>query len=108
MKAVSALPVAAAMAAVVAALEREDCVESPPPTQRVDDERAGDREFHRQRHARGRRHQPEHTVNILDFSLLKINWFTLNSVADINGDGMTSLPDYLIMSGNWYKAGDPR
>jgi len=48
------------------------------------------------------------TVNILDFSLLKINWFTLNSVADINGDGMTSLPDYLIMSGNWYKAGDPR
>ena len=46
--------------------------------------------------------------NILDFSVLKINWMTTNAVADINGDGVVQLLDYSILKSNWFKKGDPQ
>jgi hypothetical protein len=48
------------------------------------------------------------SVNILDYSLVKTNWFTHNSVADINGDGNVGMEDYAIMKANWFVVGDPQ
>jgi parallel beta-helix repeat protein len=45
-------------------------------------------------------------INILDYSVLKTNWFTTNAVADINGDSMVNLPDYSIMKSNFFQKGD--
>jgi len=46
------------------------------------------------------------SINILDYSVLKVNWFTTNAVADINGDGSVNTSDYLLMKGNWFTMGD--
>jgi len=46
------------------------------------------------------------SVNILDFGVLKLNWFTHNAVADINGDGDVQTMDYTILKANWFKSGD--
>jgi len=46
-------------------------------------------------------------VNILDWSLMKINWFSDDPVADITGDGQVNLSDYITMKRNWFTAGDP-
>lgn len=46
------------------------------------------------------------SVNIFDYSTLKVNWYTTNAVADINGDGQVQLLDYSIMKSNWFKTGD--
>jgi hypothetical protein len=46
------------------------------------------------------------SVNILDYGVLKINWFTSNAVADITGDGDVNATDYNIMKGNWFQTGD--
>jgi hypothetical protein len=48
------------------------------------------------------------TTNILDFGVLKINWYTTNSVADITGDGVVTLTDLTILRNNWFQAGDPQ
>jgi|GEM_PF-3422595 len=45
-------------------------------------------------------------ISILDYSLLKIHWFTYDPVADINGDGLVNITDYNIMQVNWFKVGD--
>jgi hypothetical protein len=45
------------------------------------------------------------SVNVLDYSILKTNWFTSNSVADINGDGIVNLTDYTIQKSNWFQVG---
>ena len=47
------------------------------------------------------------SINILDFSLLKLNWFTANAVADVDGDGRVQLGDYTLMLGNWFQRGSP-
>jgi hypothetical protein len=46
------------------------------------------------------------TINILDYSVLKANYFTANPVADINGNGVVNLIDYNILKANFFKAGD--
>jgi hypothetical protein len=46
------------------------------------------------------------TTNILDFAVLKTNWFTTNAVADINGDGNVQLWDFLIFRSNFFQRGD--
>jgi hypothetical protein len=47
------------------------------------------------------------SVNILDYAVLKANWFTTNAVADINGDGQVQMLDYNLMRSNWFATGDP-
>jgi hypothetical protein len=47
------------------------------------------------------------SVNVLDYSILKMNWNTSNAVADINGSGLVYTTDYDLMKGNWFKTGDP-
>lgn len=49
----------------------------------------------------------DNVVNTLDFSRLRVNWFTFNAVADITGDGVVNLPDSTILTGNFYTIGDP-
>lgn len=46
------------------------------------------------------------SINVLDYSVLKVNWNTTSQAADINGDGVVSVPDYNIMKGNWFALGD--
>ena len=46
------------------------------------------------------------TVNILDYAVLKANWFTSNSVADIDGNGQVNLADFLILKNNFFSRGD--
>jgi len=46
------------------------------------------------------------TVNILDYSILVVNWYTTNAVADINGDGEVRLEDYSILVTYWFTMGD--
>jgi len=46
------------------------------------------------------------TVNILDYGLLKINWYQPNTLADINGSGGNEGNDYRIMKRNWFTRGD--
>jgi 7,8-dihydro-6-hydroxymethylpterin-pyrophosphokinase len=48
------------------------------------------------------------SINILDYSVLKVNWNTTNAVADINGDGLVQLLDYSLMKSNWFALGDPQ
>jgi len=45
-------------------------------------------------------------VNILDYSVLKNNWYTTNPVADINGDGQVQTQDYSLLRSNFFKRGD--
>jgi hypothetical protein len=47
------------------------------------------------------------SINILDYSILKVNWFTSNAVADIDGNGNVGLLDYTTMKANWFNVGDP-
>jgi hypothetical protein len=48
------------------------------------------------------------SINVLDYSVMKANWFTSNSVADINGNGVVNLDDYSIQKSNWFLVGDPQ
>jgi hypothetical protein len=48
------------------------------------------------------------SINVLDYSVLKANWFTSNSVADIDGSGEVGTLDYSIQKSNWFKVGDPQ
>jgi len=50
----------------------------------------------------------DNLVNMLDYSVLKTNWFTVNDAADINGDGWVQILDYSIMKSNWFRHGDPQ
>jgi hypothetical protein len=45
-------------------------------------------------------------VNILDYSLMKMKWFTIAPEADINGDGLVNLLDYSTMKASWFTRGD--
>jgi hypothetical protein len=47
------------------------------------------------------------SINILDYSILKVNYFTSNAVADIDGNGVVNLVDYSLMKSNWFMVGDP-
>jgi len=46
------------------------------------------------------------TTNILDFAILRINWFTHEPAADINGDGDVKFSDFIILRNNWFMRGD--
>jgi hypothetical protein len=46
------------------------------------------------------------SVNILDYSILKVNWLQNSANADINGDGLVKTFDYLLMKANWFVVGD--
>lgn len=46
------------------------------------------------------------SINVLDYSKLKVNWYTTNSVADIDGNGSVGATDYSLMRLNWFTAGD--
>jgi len=46
------------------------------------------------------------TTNILDFAILRINWFTHEAAADINGDGDVKFTDFIILRNNWFMRGD--
>ena len=45
-------------------------------------------------------------INILDFSVLKIHWYSTDPDADIDGSGSVSLNDFTIMKTNWFNKGD--
>lgn len=45
-------------------------------------------------------------VNILDYSILKAGWNSVNAGADINGDGQVQLLDYSILKLYWFQIGD--
>jgi len=47
------------------------------------------------------------SINILDYSVMRSNWYTSNAVADVNGDGEVQGLDYSLMKSNWFKTGDP-
>ena len=46
------------------------------------------------------------STNILDFAIIKNDWFTSNAVADINGDGIVNMQDFLMLRKNWFLRGD--
>ena len=50
----------------------------------------------------------DNKIQTLDYSLLKINWFSIgsNNPGNINGDNATQTIDYSIMKINWYLLGD--
>jgi len=48
------------------------------------------------------------SINIQDYAILKLKWFTTDPVADIDGSGVVNNTDYTIMKGNWFKVGDPQ
>jgi hypothetical protein len=50
----------------------------------------------------------DNVVNMLDYSILRFNWFTANMVADITGSGSTQLPDYNVLKANFYTIGDAK
>ena len=45
------------------------------------------------------------SINILDYSVMKISWMA-TTAGDINGDGATAMLDYSIMKSNWFVVGD--
>ena len=45
-------------------------------------------------------------INILDFSVLRTNWYTTNDVADIDGSGQVAWLDFVLMRDNWFVRGD--
>jgi nitrous oxidase accessory protein NosD len=47
------------------------------------------------------------SINILDYSVMRSNWYTSNAVADVNGDGDVQGLDYSLMKSNWFRIGDP-
>lgn len=48
------------------------------------------------------------SVNILDYSTLKIHWVSQDPVADINGDTDVNAVDYNLMKKYWFQVGDPQ
>jgi len=45
------------------------------------------------------------TTTILDYSILKTNWLTLNAIADLTGDGGVNILDYAILKKNFFQTG---
>ena len=45
-------------------------------------------------------------INILDYSVLRMNWFTHEAVADINGDGNVNVLDFVLLKKNFFQKGD--
>lgn len=48
------------------------------------------------------------SVNVLDYSKLKVNWLSTNPVGDIDGNGSVGASDYSLMRLNWFQVGDPQ
>jgi len=46
------------------------------------------------------------SINILDYSILRVNFNLPNDVADIDASGAVQLGDYMIMRANWFQVGD--
>ncbi len=46
------------------------------------------------------------TINVLDYSILKVKWLTADPAADIDGNGSVGIMDYSIMKSNWFQIGD--
>jgi len=46
------------------------------------------------------------TTTVLDYSILKVNWMTNNTVADLSGDNQVNILDYSILKKNFFKNGD--
>jgi hypothetical protein len=47
------------------------------------------------------------TVNLDDYTILGLNFFTYTSAGDITGDNAVDFDDYSILADNWFTAGDP-
>jgi len=47
-------------------------------------------------------------INLLDYSVLRVNWLTDDYTADINGDGGVNLLDYSLMKWHWFETGAPQ
>ncbi len=50
----------------------------------------------------------DNRVDMLDYARLRYFWYTEDPTTDIDGDGVTSTSDYLILKSNWYQRGDPQ
>ena len=50
----------------------------------------------------------DNVINLQDYNILRSHYTPLpyDSVADVNGDGQDSRPDYNLMQGNWGQSGD--
>jgi hypothetical protein len=47
------------------------------------------------------------TVDVPDYNLMKLDWYSSAARSDINGNGGVNVTDYNIMKLNWYTTGDP-
>lgn len=50
----------------------------------------------------------DNQVQLFDYSALGNNFFTVNPIADITGDGQVDYDDFFILYLNWFWAGDPQ
>jgi parallel beta-helix repeat protein len=48
----------------------------------------------------------DNVINTFDYSVLRFNWLTPNTVSDIDGSGATSLSDYNLLKPNFYTIGE--
>jgi len=46
-------------------------------------------------------------IDVIDYSILKVDWFTQNGRSDVDGSGWVNIADYAIMRPNFFKFGDP-
>jgi len=46
------------------------------------------------------------SINVLDYSILKVKWLTADPQADVDGNGVVNTDDYNLMKRNWFKVGD--
>ena len=44
-------------------------------------------------------------VNSLDWSMMKLRWFTSDATSDLNDDGIVNSIDFSILNNNWFKTG---
>jgi hypothetical protein len=48
----------------------------------------------------------DNVVNLLDYNVIRNNFFQSSQAADINGDSSVNLQDYNILRGNYFDFGD--
>ena len=49
----------------------------------------------------------DNQVQVIDYVILRNNYFTTQPTPDLNGDGLIQAFDYALLRGNWFSAGDP-
>jgi hypothetical protein len=48
----------------------------------------------------------DNVINTIDYGVLRYYWTSPDPTADITGNGVVTLPDYAVMSSNFYTIGD--